>query len=220
MKKTRLLSSLLFVSIQSATIAHAGDGHQNNERDPGTGGFYLGAGYSRINYDLTKTTNTGGTRTTADRDTDHDALLILAGYKFNPYVALEGRYWAATDEDFRLSNGLKREKTLDAWGIYLKPMYPVSEQFDVYGLLGYARMDTSFKAFHRNGTVNDQDLTDNDFSWGLGLSFRLRNDIRLFAEYTRIYDDSQTKHRAAPLVGSKDWDITLDSYSLGVAYHF
>lgn len=220
MKKTSLLPLLLFMGIQLLTNVHAAGTDPANEQEPGTKGFYLGAGYSYIEYDLTKTTNTNGTRTTADRNTYHDALMIMGGYKFNSYVALEGRYWEATDEDFKLDNGLKREKTLDAWGIYLKPMFPVTDKIDVYGLLGYAEIDSAFKAFRRNGTVNDQDLSDEDFSWGVGFSFRVLDNLSISAEYIQIYDDKQSKHLAAPLSGSKDWDITLDSYSVGLAYHF
>jgi len=186
---------------------------------PDDSGFYLGLAYSYIDYDLTKTINTGGTAGSADRNTNHNAVMFQAGYQFNSYIAIEGRYWAAGDEDFKVGN-LKRTKTLDAYGIYLKPIYPVTDSLNIYGLLGYAHINSSFKAYRPNGTVNDQDLDDNDFSWGLGFSYEINEDWSVFADFVRIYDDKQVKHLAAPLIGNKTWDMTIDSFNVGFTYKF
>ena len=59
-------------------------------------------------------------------------LAFLAGYEFNQYVAVEGRYSTYIAEEDFLNN--------DTWGIYLKPQYPVNEDFNVYALLGFGGM--------------------------------------------------------------------------------
>lgn len=182
-------------------------------------GFYAGVAYSYINYDLTKTTNTNGNRTTATRDTEHNGVMFQAGYRHNRYLSFEGRYWLVADKSFMLGN-LKRTKNLNAWGLYFKPTYPVAKAIDLYGLLGYAHIKTDFIAYRANGTTNVQKLDDNDFSWGAGLSYKINDTFQVFADFVRIYDDSQTKYLAAPLVGTKDWDMTIDSYNVGVSYRF
>ena len=181
--------------------------------------FYAGVAYGYIDYDLEKTVNSGGNRSSASRDTSHNSVMFQGGYKYNRYISFEGRYWLAQDEDF-IVGGLNRTKTIDAWGIYLKPIYPMFEDIDIYALLGYAHINTDFIAYRANGTANVQNLDDNGFSWGAGLSYKINDDFSAFVDFVRLYDDKQTKYLAAPLVGTKDWDMTIDTYNVGVTYKF
>ena len=96
----------------------------------------------------------------------------------------------------------------------------MTEAFDIYALLGYAHIDSDFIVHRLNGTTKVQSLDDDGFSWGLGLSYDINENFSVFADFVRIYDDEQTKYLAAPLVGSKDWDMTIDSYNFGVTYKF
>ena len=64
--------------------------------------------------------------------------MLQAGYKFNSYVAVEGRYWLGLSDNAwaTISNNLiQSEGEIDAWGVYVKPMYPVTPAFDIYALL-------------------------------------------------------------------------------------
>lgn len=72
--------------------------------------------------------------------------MLQAGYKFNQYVAVEGRYWIGLEEGMEVDLGINGDLTVDTWGLYVKPMYPVTEAFDIYALLGYASSDASAKA--------------------------------------------------------------------------
>ena len=216
----KFVGGLIFIVAISGFAMAAGEvpGKAPVAAPDGTG-FYMGITYSYIDYDMVKTVNVNGSRSSAERDTDHHAFMLQAGYQYNKYLAFEGRRWAATNENLTV-NGLKRTKTLEAYGIYLKPMYPVKEDFTLYGLLGYSWIRTSFIAYRRNGSVNDQGLDDKDFSWGLGFSYKINGNLHCFADFVRIYDDEQSQHLAAPLVGTKEWDMTIDSYNIGFTYQF
>ena len=116
-----------------------------------TGSFYVGAGYSYMNADVD-----------GFADNDSDAVLLLAGYNFNQYFALEARYAGITDN-------------LENYGIYAKPMYPFGPM-SVYGLLGY-------------GETSDDFDSESGFQWGLGANYAVTEQIGVFADYTNLYDD-------------------------------
>lgn len=118
------------------------------------GNFYVGAAYSYLDRDFTEDGITESDST--------DAGTLLAGYKFNDYIALEGRY---TDDFNDFSN----------WGVYAKPMYPVGP-VSIYGLLGYGQSDFG-------------DAKDDGFQWGGGLAYALTQNIGLFADYVQMVDE-------------------------------
>ena len=121
---------------------------------------------------------------------------LKAGYSFNEYIAVEAKYlytpWG--DED----------KTLKHYGIYLKPTAPVSENLDVYGLLGYGKTECE--------TVKE---SYKGLAWGLGAEYTLgqkkdglKEGWGVYAEYSR------------PLKKSGSKNITTNAVSGGVSYHF
>jgi len=188
-------------------------------------GLYLGLGYGLVGFDLTKTANVSGKRSTATRDTKHHSALLQVGYQFNRYFAVEGRYWAAKSVDFVISSTSKsnpnRTKTLSALSIYLKPILPLGDSLTAYGLLGYTAMRSNF-IVHKNAGKPDNinKLNDRDFSWGAGLSYKINDRWSVFADYVRIYDDTVTAYLAKPLTGKKDWKMRINSINIGVNYRF
>ena len=123
------------------------------------GNFYIGTAYSYLDGEGKKNCN---------KVSDNaGAGTLLAGYKFNDYIALEGRY---TDDFSDFSN----------WGIYAKPMYPVGP-VSIYGLLGYGVSDIDAKNFKAK---------DDGFQWGAGLAYAVTQNIGLFADYVQMVDKS------------------------------
>jgi len=149
--------------------------------EPSTVSFYVGAGYSWINAD---TTDLG-----AQEDVDGDATLLLAGVNFNQYIGVEGRYAGLTD-------------CMENYGIYVKPQYPITDAAKVYALLGYG--ETTYD----NGTADE---SESGFQWGLGASYEVMENIGVFADWTRLYDDE---------FGMDRLDATIDAVSVGVTYTF
>ena len=179
-------------------------------------GFYLGLGYGILSGDQTFIDKNCCEFELESRD--FDQLLLQAGYKINDYVAIEGRYWFGMndlDGDFGIYEGhlYSSEESLDAWGIYVKPMYPMTETFDVYALLGYgtATLEQDYKA----GDVTFSDSTDLDgFSWGIGAAFSFNDSISIFADYVVLYDDTyEYNHNTKS-------EFTVDTVNFGVSYNF
>lgn len=177
-------------------------------------GLYAGIAYGSVNTEADSRNLTE----TISADIDHDTFMLQAGYKFNPYLAVEARVWYAvgdsdldfsyTDSEFPQDNESGSESIGDdsnVWGIYLKPMYPVSEAFDVYALLGYALVELDLEGF------NSAD--EGQFQWGLGASYDVNNNFAVFVDYVAMYDDDQK-------IDYIPGDATIDSWNFGVTYKF
>jgi len=148
--------------------------------EPSTVSFYVGAGYSWINADVSSLG--------FSEDVDGDATLLLAGVNFNQYIGVEARYAGLTD-------------CMENYGIYVKPQYPIGDA-NVYALLGYG--ETTYD----DGVADD---SESGFQWGLGANYEVMENIGVFADWTRLYDDTFGMDRV---------DATIDAVSVGVTYTF
>ena len=199
------------------------------------GSFYLGIAYAYMNSDVDATgtatfTPDGSTTapqvadTTTSAEADWNAIMLQAGYQFNPYLAIEGRYWTNVgtgDGDFtetvgtQTGSGSGDADDIDAWGIYVKPTLPVGESFNIYALLGY-------------GNVSTAALDDSGFQWGAGASYSISDNLSLFVDYVSLYDDSYNDTYSivttTPVAGTVVYDDNIDqsvySVNFGVTYKF
>ncbi len=158
------------------------------ETEPILTGFYAGLGYSFMKMDTDPGEITG------------HAITLLAGYDFHEYLAVEGRY-SATLSDLRAHNA-DQDWDMSNIGIYLKPKYSV-DRFTLYGLLGYGQVTFD------NGT----EYTEDGFQWGLGASVMATDNIDVFVDYTRLYDDDGFDTFTIS-------DVTVDAVNVGVNYKF
>ena len=172
--------------------------------------FYVGIGYGYFNQ-----SNDNIGNTPVNIELALDTVLLQAGYQYNQYVAVEGRYWIGVG-DLEQSGSLTNDLSGDysAWGIYVKPMYPVTEEFDVYGLLGYA--STSLES--DGGSYWDTD----GFSWGLGAQYEVAENIILFADYVNLGmpDSFDFTDGNGVVYPDTDADINLYTINVGVSYKF
>jgi len=184
-----------------------------------TGGLYLGIAYGFMNTEITDTTYPlGGTLENTWLDEDFSSIMLQAGYDFNQYVGIEGRYWFGLDSDSTLGRGdlggnINADVTVDAWGVYVKPMYPVSDAFTVYALLGYAGADIEIDANNFTYTTDSVD----GFSWGIGAEYRFTDAVGLFVDYVSVYDDDEDFIVNG---GDVNTEATITSFNLGVNYRF
>ncbi len=127
-------------------------------------------------------------------------LTFLAGYDFNEYIALEGRYTTTiVDED---------SVEMDGWSIFVKPQYPVTEAFSIYALLGFGgiSMDPT--------TAKYVDVDDSGFQWGLGTSYDFTENISLLADYTSLASDMDG------IYWNGAFEVDADTFNVGVIYTF
>ena len=153
--------------------------------------FYVGLGYSYVSMD----------NDTINDDITGNAVTLLAGYTFYPYLGIEARY-TTTVSDLDVY-GTDRNWDISNIALYLKPQYAY-DQVTVYGLLGYGEVTLD------NGPSHSED----GFQWGLGASYAVADNVDLFVDYTRLYDDNGFDS----FVGNDD--ITIDSVNVGVSYRF
>lgn len=208
MKKSILLLSLTF-------LCYA-DGSIESEVTPSTpvpetinkSHFYLGAGISNMKLE---------NESVADEEFSATGLTILAGYQYNQYLAIEGRY-TRDISDVEYKHGRTSFPNYDDYptdfsniAIYIKPMYPIGN-FSIYGLLGYGEVELT--NLPQPDTGISADRAEDGFQWGLGASYDLTNNISLFIDYIQMYDDKGFDYRATYA------DITSDVYTFGINYKF
>ena len=160
--------------------------------------FYAGVGYSYVDADI-------------DGTEKGNAYSLIAGYNYNQYIAIEGRY-IDTVGDMDVSNDQSSldhpdgsyERQVTSIAIYIKPQYPITEEFSIYGLLGY-------------GTI-DARLTDSDgFQWGLGAKYMLTESVGVFIDYTSLYDGDLDN---VETFDNNTWDSHIISTNIGFTYNF
>ena len=156
--------------------------------------------------------------------------MVRGGYDINQYFGLEARimgtFWG------KGPNGGER---FAHYGLYAKPMYPVSERINVYGLAGYGYTES----INSGGNGNLPEIDDWGFSWGIGLEFDLsdrKDDFMekvaydrefdgyadqekgwgLFIDYQRLWDDHSFVNQKL----NKSGTVDLDVISVGITYDF
>jgi len=144
-------------------------------------------------------------------------LVGILGYKFNCYLAVEGR----------ISQTVYEEDYADilTYSIFLKPMYPVTEDFNVYALIGYGVVDakkTDGQTPAPSNEIGDTIVNKGSFQWGFGLSYDINEKWSLFADYTRLMNKQSIPPQKLYYYDAPNaWDhISDDSINVGVTYRF
>jgi len=124
---------------------------------------------------------------------------LTAGYDFNKYVAVEGRFTTSfTKEEITEMQG---------FSIFVKPQYPITKKFSVYGLLGFGSVKLE-------GVDNtDVDVDDNGFQWGLGASYAINDDFSIYADYTSLAKDMDGTYLTQR-------SADTDALTIGITYNF
>ena len=144
--------------------------------------------------------------------------MVRIGLDFNQYIGFEARYIATFWDEGQLYG-----QQLEHVGLYVKPMLPFNENFNMYGLLGYGWTQTN-----TSGALNKA-IDDNGFSAGLGLEYDLsdkRDDYDRNIYYPEGFDGQGDQEMGWGLfVDYQRLLITsdipdLDVVSAGVTYDF
>jgi len=144
-----------------------------------------------------------------DEKAGQDRLLNItfnAGYEFNEYIAVEGRYTTDIAQQDSVDD-------MNGWSLFLKPQYPVSQDFTVYALLGFGGV-----TLEGNRNYYPVDVDDSGFQWGLGVSYSLQSytgyGISIFADYTSLANDMDGVY------GDYDLGADVDALTVGLNYQF
>ena len=167
-------------------------------------GFYAGIGLSAARYDpnCNCKSSRGGTDRTA-------GVMGRVGYDFNKYVGIEAR---AIRTNWKPHGG-----KIKHGGIFLKPMIPVSNQANIYGLLGYAQTETEGKL---------RKVDSKNFAWGAGVEYDLSRDEAKEGRYSRDFDGKGDQEKGLGVFADyerliqKSQSPNLDTVNVGVTYDF
>jgi len=111
------------------------------------------------------------------------------GWDFNQYIGIEARYLKSSlEDDF--------SKTTH-YGLYLKPQYPITEQTNIYGLIGYGKTTVDYN----NHAGRSSTLSKNGLSYGAGLEYDFGSDISQ-GQYDRAFDGQGDQE--------KGWGLWVD----------
>lgn len=139
-------------------------------------------------------------------------LTLLAGYDFNEYIAVEGRYTTSFfDED---------EVKMSGWSLFVKPQYAFKESetnekngFKIYALLGLGGVTMDgVNGYHA-------DVDDTGFQWGIGASYSFiktadYKDVSIFIDYTSLANNMDG------LYPNGATQVDADAITLGLTYRF
>jgi len=144
-------------------------------------------------------------------DVDKTAGVIgRVGYDFNQFIGVEAR-GIRTNWN---SNGGKFKH----YGAFVKPMYPIGDSVNAYGLAGLASTKTE-------GTSR-QLMDVEGFAWGAGLEYDLGADSAKKGRYSRDFDGYGDQEGGWGLFADyerlfqKSGSPDLDTISAGVTYDF
>jgi len=166
-------------------------------------GFYAGLGIAAAQY--TPNCNCPG-KVDKDRTT---GVMARVGYDFNKYIGIEAR-GIRTNWN---SNGGKVQHA----GVFLKPMIPVGDATNVYGLAGLAKTKTE-------GSL--QTTNASGLALGLGVEVDLSKDTPKEGRYGRAFDGKGNQEKGLGVFLDyermliKSGAPKLDALSTGVTYDF
>ena len=112
---------------------------------------------------------------------------LIAGFQYGDYVAIEGRYissFGSVTYDAGVSSAGDNSNyptDFTNMAIYLKTIYPFGDA-GLYGLLGYGQVGLT------NVPEGDVDRTVTSFQYGGGASYKMFNNIIIFADYIIAYN--------------------------------
>ena len=143
-------------------------------------GPYIGLAISEMAVRSDDRVNLFGDEEHQDRQLGITAVI---GYNFMKYLGAELR--AALS----VANENDGQDNLAEYGIYLKPQYPVLDNLNVYGLLGYSTINMSDPATSTNPNDNPFDGDNQGFSFGAGVDYGVTENISVFTDVVNYLRD-------------------------------
>ena len=167
MKKTLIATAIAASTLVSANTVMAAEK-----------GTYFGASYDLMSIDF-------------DGDSfDSSVLSLRLGQNFNENIGFEVVYGTGVTDETQTFDGIDLTVGVkNYYGAYLTGMYPVTDQFDITSKVGFTNVTLEAEATDGFDTVSLED-DDSSVSWGIGASYAVTDKVRVTADYTMLYSDS------------------------------
>jgi opacity protein-like surface antigen len=144
--------------------------------------WYGGIQYSEVDY------------SESGANLDFSTVSFIAGYELDNVVAIEARYGEGLDGDDIGGTNIEVDSV---YGLYTILSLPNETNVEPYLVLGYTEGELAASGFGSD--------SENGFSYGAGISFKLAESLTVRAEYMR-------------LLSGDDWDF--DALSASLVYNF
>jgi OOP family OmpA-OmpF porin len=223
----RILALATFAALCAAQPALAAD----------KTGFYVGGDIANTNYDVDQGTfdsillggfeSEGFDVVSADSETDDSdsSWGLFVGYRFMPYLAVEGGYMdlgtagyqanvELDDGEFLYDTTISADISSSGFQLSGLGIFPVGESFEAYARLGFYFGDTDIDA---NVSVDGESESlseeegETEFLWGIGGAWNFSDAWAVRLEYSQVMDVGDEE-----LTGEYD----VDRWSLGVTWTF
>lgn len=158
-----------------------------DQRDPG---FYIGAGVGAANLEIDD----------IDFDDSDTAFKLFGGYRFNEYFGVELAYFDnGTAEQDLFPGTLEIEsKGVNASAVVTAPF---GENLSVFAKLGYASIDLEAAIRGLGQRIDLGDDTEEELSYGAGLTYSFNEAWSLRAEYEAFdLDDADADQATVSVV--------------------
>lgn len=135
-------------------------------------GWYAGVGVGQADWDLI-----------GEEDT---SLKVFGGYSFNPNFAVEFGYLDLGEAEIS-GGGASASVTADGFTFAGVGMFPVSNNVNILGKLGFFRWDAEAEVTLPGPVTMRADDSGTDVFYGFGVQFDVNKSVAVRAEY-EIYD--------------------------------
>jgi len=174
--------------IVAAMVLAASSGTALAASDENEAGFYLGGGVGNFNLEINRASDIDDA--VRRLDDDDTAWKVFAGYRFNPYLSLEGAYVDFGEQSDRFDvDGTSGDFTADISGfspqlIGTLPVGPVefSAKVGVY----FVDIDQSIDIDSLDELDFDSSSSEEDFMYGVGIGATLFQRLNAKLEYEWI----------------------------------
>ena len=157
------------------------------------GGMYMGAGSCLYYFEL------GGT----GFDESAATVRVFGGYKMNEHVSFEMGYTSLFESSASVL-GTDIDFDGSSWDVSVRPTLPVSDKFEIFGVLGFARYDIDMTISTPLGNVSVSD-SGTELHYGLGGMLNLNDKWSLRGEWIFVDVD--------------DGDLSMLSFSASYNFH-
>lgn len=127
------------------------------------------------------------------------AVRLIGGYELNPNLAVEAHVLLNAKEGATNVDGIDVKVKIDnIWGVFLKPKVTVMPELEVFGRLGYARLNATATASAMGASVSVSD-SGNSFAYGIGAAYAISDKVTLSLDYTSYYDRKEVQVKGPTL---------------------
>lgn len=136
---------------------------------------------------------------------------LIAGYKFNPYFSIEGRYTKdVSNVIYRHGTTINPDNNdfsadFGSYSLLARFSYPY-QKYTPYFLIGYGSVFLN--------DIKESKRHEEGLQYGLGIAYALTSSCSLFVDYIHLYSGNGFQGRAEKV------DVEAHSFTMGAKYVF